>query len=305
MDERTKELGSQLDSAAKEDAEKDGEKKDQEEKIEDQEEEEDKKETENESKGNEENESAEKKEETHEEKEEVEEKEGQDKNKKQEKTKTEETDKPEKQDRWHGKSREEVIKSFEELEKQIEEAKNEKPEKKEETEKPEDRQQKKTPDELEIPTDEELAKMTPKGFAEWMINTVGKMVEKTYDTRGKVKEAVSVEIREAQKEHPLLKTNQEYREMILALVDAAAQKGTVMPLKDACTKVDTMIGRVKGDDNKITDEDKARLKKAKAQVERGAGAPASTGEEKGAEQKRLENIFGTGRSKSPFGGLGV
>ena len=213
--------------------------------------------------------------------------------------------KKDQQDRWHGKSREEVIRSYEELEKQAEESKNKKPENTEQAEKPQNGQQTKTADELDIPTDEELSKMTPKGFAEWMIKTVGKMVDRTYDTRSQIKEAVTTEIREAQKEHPLLKTNPEYRELILTMIDAAAQKGTVMPLKDACIKVDAIIGKVKGDNNKITDEDKARLKKAKAQVERGAGAPASPGEEKGVEQKRLESIFGTGRSKSPFGGLGV
>ncbi len=298
MDERTKELGSQLNSAAEESTEKNDGEKDEEEKIENLEEEEDGEESENDGGKSEEKKDAADKE-TKETEEEAEGKEPEE----EDKTKTQETSKTDKQDRWHGKSREEVIKSYEELEKQAEELKTGKAGKTEEPEKPEAAETK--TDEPEIPTDEELAKMTPKGFAEWMINTVGKMVDKTYETRGKVKDAVTAEIREAQKDHPLLKTNQEYREMILALIDAASQKGSVMPLKEACVKVDTMIGRVKGDGNKVSDEDKARLKKAKAQVERGAGAPASTGEEKGAEQKRLESIFGTGRSKSPFGGLGV
>lgn len=287
MDERTKELGSQLDSAAEEDV--DDKKTTDEGKTEDTE--------------DTEKETDEKKQEDKDEpeKEEIEDKDNEEK-KEGEKTKTEEDGKTENKDRWHGKSREEVIKSFEDLEKQMGESKTDKPDKNTEPEKPKTSDDKK--DELEIPADEELAKMTPKGFAEWMIRTVGKMVEKTYETRGKVKDAVAAEIREVQKEHPLLKTNQEYRGLILALIDAAAQKGTVMPLKEACGKVDALIGTVKGE-SQITDEDKARLKKAKAQVERGAGAPASPGEDKGAEQKRLENIFGTGRSKSPFGGLGV
>lgn len=304
MDERTKELGSQLNTAAEDEMDKPDEETGKEEKVEEPE----KKDVEKENDGEEEEKDKEKEDADDAEKTEKTENEKDQEpadDKKQEKIKTKETSKTEKQDRWHGKSREEVIKSFEDLEKQVEESKNKKPEAETEPEKSEKQDQKKPANELEIPTDEELAKMTPKGFAEWMINTVGKMVDKTYETRGKVKDAVTAEIRDAQKDHPLLKTNQEYREMILALIDTAAQKGTVMPLKDACIKVDTMIGRVKGDGDKVSDEDKARLKKAKAQVERGAGAPASTGEEKGAEQKRLEGIFGTGRSKSPFGGLGV
>lgn len=309
MDERTKELSSQLSSSEEEKT--DAGKADMEE-LEDDEDEEETKEDEKNDAGE--------KEETEDvvdEPEETEDKKGKkeaqktvaDDKKPEEENKDEEdageSSKKDKQDRWHGKSREEVIRSYEELEKQAEESKNKKSENTEESEKPEIQQQKKTVNELEIPSDEELAKMTPKGFAEWMIKTVGKMVDKTYDTRSQLREAVTTEIREAQKDHPLLKSNPEYRELILTVIDAAAQKGTVMPLKEACVKVDAIIGRVKGDDNKATDEDKARLKKAKAQVERGAGAPASPGEEKGAEQKRLESIFGTGRSKSPFGGLGV
>ncbi len=209
------------------------------------------------------------------------------------------------QDRWHGKSREEVIKNYEELEQQSTQQKNKKPDDKPEPKKQESK--KESGDELGVPSDEDLAKMTPKDFAQWMIQTVSRMVEKTYDTRGQVKDAVRGEIRQVQKEHPLLKTNQEYRDLVLAMIDTAAKKGTVLPLKEACSKVDGLIGKVKGEDgeNKVSDEDKARLKKAKAQVERGAGAPTSPGEDKGAEQKRLESIFGTGRSKSPFGGLGV
>ena len=34
-------------------------------------------------------------------------------------------------------------------------------------------------------------------------------------------------------------------------------------------------------------------------------APTSPGEEKGAEERRLENIFGTSGSNGPLGGLGV
>ena len=222
---------------------------------------------------------------------------------KDEKEKKEEPAKSDKQDRWHGKSSEEVIKSFEELESQANGQKNKKDE--DESERKPDQKKKSAEGSLDVPSDEELAKMTPKDFAQWMIQTVSKMVEKTYDARGKVKDAVRGEIKEVQKDHPLIKTNQEYRNLVLAMIDTAAKKGEVLLLKEACVKVDALIGKAKGDGGEVSNEDKARLKKAKAQVERGAGAPTSSGEEKGAEQKRLESIFGTDRSKSPFGGLGV
>lgn len=203
-------------------------------------------------------------------------------------------------DKWHGKSREEVIRMYEELEKKPPAKAKAKP-------KPAkaDEGKKEHEDEISVPSNEELAKMTPQQFAQWMVTAVKNIVGKTYDTRTRMRDSAAQEIQEAKKDHPLLKTSPEYRELVLSLIDAASQKGVVMPLKEACAKVDGFAGKVKGD-TKISDTEKTRLKKAKAQVERGAGAPTSPGEgEKGADQKRLESIFGTSGSKSPLGGLGV
>lgn len=204
-----------------------------------------------------------------------------------------------KKDRWHGKSREEVIKAYEELEKKNPpKGKTEKKPspKKEEGEEEDD-------SEIKVPTDEELAKMTPKDFAAWMIKNVRDMVSKTYESRSKVRDAVTTEIREAQKDHPLLKTSAEYRELVLALIDTAAQKGTVMPLKEACEKVDAFSGKIKGD-TKVSDDEKTRLKKAKAQVERGVGGAPASGDEPDKEKAKVEKIFGQGGPKTPLGGLG-
>ena len=122
--------------------------------------------------------------------------------------------------------------------------------------------------------------------------------------RSAVQQSVAQEIREAKKDHPLLKTNAEYRELVLALIDNAAQKGVHMPLKEACAKVDAFSGTAKGETT-TTEKERTRLKKAKAVVERGGGSSASPDDGKGAETKRLESVFGTGGSKSPLGGLGV
>lgn len=213
-----------------------------------------------------------------------------------------ETDEKEtdKKDKWHGKSREEVIRMYEELDKKPVEKKNSdiRPEKKNET------KQNDSLGGIDVPSDEELSQMTPKQFAEWMVSTVKNIVSETYDTRTQMRDSVTQEIRDAQKEHPLLKSSPEYRELVLSLIDTASQKGTAISLKDACEKVDGFVGKVKGD-TKVSETEKIRLKKAKAQVERGAGAPISHGEDKGAEERRLEQIFGTSGSKSPLGGLGV
>jgi hypothetical protein len=137
-----------------------------------------------------------------------------------------------------------------------------------------------------------------------MVTAVKNIVGKTYDEKTKLRDSVAQEIRGAQKDHPLLKTSPEYRELVLSLIENASQKGKVLSLKEACAKVDGFAGTVKGD-SKISEAEKTRLKKAKAQVERGAGAPTSPGEDKGAEEKRLEQVFGTSRFKGPLGGLGV
>jgi hypothetical protein len=218
-----------------------------------------------------------------------------------EETEKDKEDEAKKKDKWHGKSREEVIKMYEDLE-------NKKPTETKtvdtKTQKKEDSDKKYSDNGIEVPSDEDLAKMTPKQFAEWMVSTVKNIVSDTYDTRSQMRDSVTQEIRDAKKDHPLLKTSSEYRELVLSLIDTASRKGTVISLKDACAKVDEFVGKVKGD-TKVTDVEKIRLKKAKAQVERGAGAPTSHGEDKGAEERRLEQIFGTSGSKSPLGGLGV
>ncbi len=202
-------------------------------------------------------------------------------------------------DKWHGKSREEVIRLYEDLEKKSQPKQPEKTPDKSIKEKAETGEE-----EVDVPSDEELAKMTPKQFAQWMVGAVKNIVGKTYDEKTKLRDSVAQEIRDAQKDHPLLKTSPEYRELVLSLIENASQKGKALSLKDACAKVDGFAGTVKGD-SKISEAEKTRLKKAKAQVERGAGAPTSPVEEKGAEEKRLEQIFGTSRFKGPLGGLGV
>jgi hypothetical protein len=217
-----------------------------------------------------------------------------------------EDSKKKEKDRWHGKSREDVIKEFNEQEKKVKDleiklAEKEKGKAKEGEEGEEKEKEKKE----EIPNDEEFQKMTPKGFATWILGEIEKRINKTYEEKSSTRDAALKEIREAQKDHPLLKTSPEYRELVLALIDTAAQKGKVIPLKEACEKVDAFAGKQKGEEGEMTEEEKARLKKAKAQVESGKGAPPTSEEEKTKEQERVEKIFGEGTPKSPLGGLGV
>ena len=201
-------------------------------------------------------------------------------------------------ERWHGKSREDVIREIEALEKEDNKGKESKTKKKKETKKED------ADTDIELPSDEELGKMTPRQFVAWVTKQIQSQVYSSVQERTKVQQSVTQEIRDAQKEHPLLKSSSEYRELVLALIDNAAQKGVQMPLKDACEKVDAFSGTDKGETT-TTNKEKTRMKKAKAAVERGGGSSKSPDDGKGAEEKRLESVFGTGQSKSPLGGLGV
>ena len=282
MDKRTQELNSALGDPNENDDEMENELPDDEEEKDDEEEEE-----------GDETEDDEKEEDAEEEDEE----EGE---KKDDEGKDDEKDKPKIKDpaRWHGKSREDVIREIESIESK-KETKKEDDGKKKETGKKKDKE-----DDIEIPSNEELAKMSPKEFVQWVLKHISSKVDTTVQERTAVQQSVAQEIREAKKDHPLLKTSAEYRELVLALIDNAAQKGVHMPLKEACAKVDAFSGTAKGETT-TTEKERTRLKKAKAVVERGGGSSASPDEGKGGEAKRLESVFGTGGSKSPLGGLGI
>lgn len=282
MDKRTQELNSALGDPNENDDEMENELPDDEEEKDDEKEEE-----------GDETEDDEKEEDAEEEDEE----EGK---KKDDEGKDDEKDKPKIKDpaRWHGKSREDVIREIESIESK-KETKKEDDGKKKETDKKKDKE-----DDIEIPSNEELAKMSPKEFVQWVLKHISSKVDTTVQERTAVQQSVAQEIREAKKDHPLLKTSAEYRELVLALIDNAAQKGVHMPLKEACAKVDAFSGTAKGETT-TTEKERTRLKKAKAVVERGGGSSASPDEGKGGEAKRLESVFGTGGSKSPLGGLGI
>ena len=206
----------------------------------------------------------------------------------------------ENKDRWSGKSREEVIKEYETLESRAAALESKKPDKKDQ---PEDGNAKNKEEEnLNLPSADELQKMTPSDFAKWVISRIDDGVKKTIETQEKIRESVRKEIAEAKKEHPL--QDPDYRKMVQTIMDAASAKGTTVSLKEACVQVDAFLGKHKAKDEaenndgseELSDEEKSRLKKAKAQVESGAGAPT--------QPDGSEALAGSG-SKSPLGGLGI
>lgn len=210
-------------------------------------------------------------------------------------------------DRWNGKSREEVIKEYEAMEARISALENKDPDKKDETE---SGKAKDDGEKLDLPTAEELQKMTPSDFAKWVISRIDEGVKKTIDVQEKIRESVRKEIAEAKKEHPL--QDPDYRKMVQTIMDAASAKGTTVSLKEACVQVDAFLGKHKAKDEadtedeseELSDEEKSRLKKAKAQVESGAGAPTQP-DGSDVETKRIQKALAGSGSKSPLGGLGI
>lgn len=209
------------------------------------------------------------------------------------------------EDEFKGKSREEVIKMLKDQRKVAADADKGKG-KKEGDEDDKDKNKGKEEDELTVPTAEELQKMTPSDFAKWVLARIDEGVKKTIESQGKVQSAVRKEIADAKKEHNL--GDPDYRKMVLAIIEAASAKGTVIPLKDACLQVDAFLGKNKGkgegESEELSDEEKSRLKKAKAQVESGAGAPTKP-DGSDAESTRIQKALGGSGQNSPLGGLGI
>lgn len=207
------------------------------------------------------------------------------------------------EDEFKGKSREEVIKLLKEQRQKAADLEIKGKGKDGEGKKGEEGKEEEEPT---VPTAEELQKMTPSDFAKWVLARIDEGVKKTIESQSKVQSAVRTEIAEAKKEHNL--GDPDYRKMVLAIIEAASAKGTVMPLKDACKQVDAFLGKHKGkeegESEELSDEEKSRLKKAKAQVESGAGAPTKP-DGSDAESKRIQKALGGSGQTSPLGGLGI
>jgi len=209
-------------------------------------------------------------------------------------------------EKFKGKSPEEIAKSYSELEKMVEKKAEERAEgilKKREEEEEEEEEAEKV---LEIPTREgkpDFASMTPDQFAGYIDKRIeqraAEIAKKVIEDSTRVRESVSTEIAEAQEKHPSLKTSDEYRELVLAIIESAATRRKIVSLEDACTKVDGLIGKKE----EVGEKEEEKLKRAKAAIEKGAGALPSGAPE--TEEERIKKaLLGEG-PKSPLGGLGI
>ena len=207
-------------------------------------------------------------------------------------------------EKFKGKSAEEIARSYVELEKLIEKKAEKRV--KEILEEEKSKEEEEEPEEITPPMKEgeiDFASMTPNEFADWVRQEIDKRAEekakKIFDESAAVKESVSAEIAEAQEKYPLLKTSDEYRELVLAIIESAASKGEIVSLEDACKKVEGVIGKKE----EIGKEEEEKLKKARAIVEKSGGV-LGIGEPETEEERIKKALLGEG-PKSPLGGLGI
>lgn len=143
----------------------------------------------------------------------------------------------------------------------------------------------------------EWEKMTPKDFAKKIISEAKKASKGAYQEANQTKAEVSKEIVEAKKIYPNLTKNQHYRDTVIAIVEAAAGQGKVIKLKDACAKVEALIGEKQN----IAKKDETRMKQAKAQIETMNESPSGSGDDSEESKIKQGMLKGSGGA---LGGLG-
>ncbi|MDD3711680.1 MAG: hypothetical protein WCQ69_09470 [Bacteroidales bacterium] len=204
-------------------------------------------------------------------------------------------------EKFKGKSPQEIAKAYSELEKLVERKAQEKAEAlAKEKSKPFKEEPKKeypmTPHGMP-----DFSKFTPEQFAEWMMGEVDKRAEekakKIYQSSDEMRAEVRKTIANVRKDHPLLKENKEYTDLVLALIESSSARGEQINIKEACEKVDKLLG----EKIKLAKKDTDKLKKTRLAVEKTSGA--SGGKQKTEEELIKESLMG-GKKSSVLGGLG-
>lgn len=158
-------------------------------------------------------------------------------------------------------------------------------------------------------TDEQIKAMTPKQFAQWADNRITlkatKIAQDIISRSTEVRENVRREIAQATKNHPHLKTNKQYREIVLDKIEASKSRGKLLTLTEACKQVDEAMGikpgEGKGDDKKK--EDEKPKPKPRTGVEKQDGTDGEA--PKTDEDKVKDGILNAGAKRSTLGGLGI
>jgi hypothetical protein len=206
-------------------------------------------------------------------------------------------------DKFKGKTVDEVIESYKELEKTLGKRGESIRKGKEKMHAGDPKGDDEAIDELTKELEDvDFDKMTPQDFAKLMIQKTDKLATKRareiYSQATEVREAAKTEIEEAKEEYPMLGDNENYRDLVLKVIEAGANKGDQVTLKDACKQVDGLLNEKKQE----VKEEKTKKKRSRTAVEQ--QEPSSSEKDDEAEKVR-KGIQGGGSKESPFGGLGL
>jgi len=208
-------------------------------------------------------------------------------------------------EKFKGKSAKEIIKSYQALEKLMGQRNLTKQERKDLKELGFDRKDVDGMEDMKkIVEGTDFTKMTPQEFATWLLEQSNKQAEtraqEIYRNASTVQQAVKTEIGEATDKYPLLKSNKEFRDLTLSVIEADAASGKMTPIIEAAGRVAKLMGAKEKSDKKKTTK-KLRKRTAVEQKGSGSGAPKKTD-----DQKVLEGILGAGdKGGNPMGGLGI
>lgn len=209
-------------------------------------------------------------------------------------------------EKFKGKTIKDVVKSYKELESMIEKKAREMATKMTGKQgKPAPVTKKETDDIMKEFEGIDFSKMKPAEFAKFIIEQSEKRAQAiartTYDTVDQTRASVNKDIETTTKVWPQLKENEEFRDMVVAIIENEANKGEILPLKTACERVGKLMGLKAGETPKKEPEAKSRPKTG---VERGTGAGGTDKETD--EEKVVNGILGAGsNSTHKLGGLGI
>ena len=140
-------------------------------------------------------------------------------------------------------------------------------------------------------TEDQMKAMTPKAFLAHINKTITeraqKIVTDTLSRTNEVRNTVKTEIRTVTKAHPHLKTNPDYRKIVLDTIEAAQNRGEKLTLTDACKQVDKAMGIKPGAPAK----DPAKPKKKPRTAVETTDGPGG-GEDDSEEKKVQDGILG-------------
>lgn len=154
-------------------------------------------------------------------------------------------------------------------------------------------------------TEEQMKAMTPKQFLAHVNKTITeraqKIVSETLQRTTDMQSTVRKDIRAATKAHPHLKTNKEYRENVLDIIEAAKARGNNMTLAEACKVADKRMGIKPGEAPADGGTPKPK-KKVRTAVETTDGP--TPGKNDTEEDEVRKGILGS-QSTNGLGGLGI